>query len=343
MKKANLYTLNPQGYSSGNNPFNFLRGGRAYLKMVIESIPESFSTIKLTDYKRFHSSPRWSKARHFVQILKDIPFNDNNGYFLWDDLSVIAFSKEMLSRTIYIIHDYDPLTFDSGIIELFMFKRLFQVLRYCHTVVCVSPYWKQFLAQKGINSHIIYNSIDLELIDSINELDKEALKNEFGLPKDKINVYIGNSQKKLKGVEALQRLLSQYEDLYLFTTGKSNLSLKTNNYFLQTYQDYLKIIRSCDIAVFNSEVKEGWTRSAAEAILLQIPCLINPNAGLGDLALAAHQPTFSKNDFSNLHNMILDRVKASREELVSAYQDLSRFNRNYFRQEWSFILNKLIE
>lgn len=247
----------------------------------------------------------------------------------------------MLSRTIFIFHHYDPICFDSGALEALMWERIFKVMPYCHTVVCVSPYWLNYLSQKGIWAELVYNSFDIELINSINQLERAVLKEKFNLPKDKINVYLGQAV-KLKGIEAIHSLLHQYQDLNLITTGKNKLDLSIKNYFLPSYRDYLKFIRSCDVGIFNSEIKEGWTCCAAETILLQVPCLIKPIAGLGDLASMARQPTLNLDNSQKLHDAIVERAKCTREETLAAYQVLSIFNKPYFNSKWSALLENLI-
>jgi hypothetical protein len=75
---------------------------------------------------------------------------------------------------------------------------------------------------------------------------------------------------------------------------------------------------------------------------LQVPCLIKPIAGLGDLASMARQPTLNLDNSQKLHDAIVERAKCTREETLAAYQVLSIFNKPYFNSKWSALLENLI-
>jgi glycosyltransferase involved in cell wall biosynthesis len=330
-----LYTLKVHG----------TKGGRDYLRMVREVIPKDINVHEILDFKRYYSMRKWSKVRHLIEIVKHIPYKHSQAFFLWDDLSLITFSREMLEKTIFIIHHYDPITFDSSFIESWMWEKLFKALQHCYAVVCVSQFWANFLKERGIQPHrihIIYNSFDMDIINEVNKSHKDQLKESFNLPMDKINVYLGKAE-RFKGVEAIYKLLREHTDLNLVTSGNNELNLPVSNYDYLDYFDYLKLIRSCDIGIFNSEVKEGWTRCAAEAILLQLPCLLKPIAGLENLADFAFQSKLVEHDMPELHNVVVSRLKeTTEEEIIKAYRSLSQFDKKYFRREWSSLIYSLL-
>lgn len=324
MEKPTLYSTEPYG----------LTGGRAYLRMVHEVIPQSFTVVKLADYKRTYPTRRWRKVRHLWQIRKLLPFREDT-YFLWDDISVILFSRKMLRKTIFIFHHYDLLQSDSQPFEQYMWQRLFSVIRHCYTVVCVSPYWAAFLAQKGIKARIIYNAFDTDTIRIVNDIEKAVLKEQFALPKNKIHIYLGKAV-HWKGVEQVYEVLKRYPDIHLITTGNNTLNLSTDNYKL-SYFDYLKLVRACDIGIFNSQLQEGWSRCAAETILLRVPCIIKPVAGLADLAHLTHAPILNATRlYEDIHTILAGY------DTLFAYNMVQQFDTTYFSREWTYLLTNLL-
>ncbi|MER7787720.1 hypothetical protein [Streptomyces sp. NPDC097640] len=70
-------------------------------------------------------------------------------------------------------------------------------------------------------------------------------------------------------------------------------------------------------------MREGWSRCAAEALLLGLPCLIRPAACLGDLARITDQPA---PDLCRLREQIHQRATTPEAEAKAAYDALACFD-----------------
>lgn len=312
-------------------------GGRAYLRMVHEIASRVGRVELVPDFKRTYTTRYGRKMRHLSRMASVVTACRRKGsVYIWDDMSVLWFDDHMLARTVFILHHVEPLQFDSNPLEPWLWQRMFAVLNRCRAVVCVSPFWRRFLALKGIRSRIIFNSFDLAEIVQARLTDKLELRDRFRLPSGKTVVYLGKAV-HWKGVERVAAVLGAESDLHLVTSGSRTVSVATDHRELYHYSDYLKLVRACDVGVFAPVLHEGWSRCAAESILVGLPCLMNSAAGLGDLARLTSQPR------ARIHSLA-DDVRARAADGVdtdAAFAVLSRFDRAYFAQEWESLIDEV--
>jgi glycosyltransferase involved in cell wall biosynthesis len=135
--------------------------------------------------------------------------------------------------------------------------------------------------------------------------DRLTLRERFDLPNDRTLVYVGKAV-HWKGTDLVCRLLAEHRDLYLVSTGNNTIGVPTHHTGFLPYLDHLRAIRACDVGLFLPRMHEGWSRCAAEAILLGLPCITNEIAGLGDLARQTGQPAA---DLSNLADQVRERAR----------------------------------
>jgi hypothetical protein len=181
---------------------------------------------------------------------------------------------------------------------------------------------------------VIYNSFDLPTLNAVRAEDRQALRPKFGLPADRMLVYVGKAVHG-KGIEQAQRLLSGRRDLCLVSTGSNTISAHTRHLGWLSYRDHLRVIRACDVGLFLSTLHEGWSRCAAEAILLDLPCVTSGIAGLGDLGRLTGQPVA---DLPRLAAQITARAHTPATATVAARQHLAVFDRHYFAGSWRHLL-----
>ncbi|MFI6626474.1 glycosyltransferase [Streptomyces sp. NPDC050528] len=310
-------------------------GGRVYLRMIHEALADRIDWRTVPDYKRTYAVRRGRKLRHLARLAPHIrALRAEPGMFLWDDLSVLWFTPEMRARTVFVFHHYEPLQFDSWPLEPLLWQRLFSVLAQCRSVVCVAPYWAAFLRDRGVdNAEVIHNAFDLVEIDKVRAMDREECKARLGLPQDGISVYAGKAV-HWKGIDTVAAAIRDVPGLHLVTTGSNTVGSPGRHFDLPRPQ-YLQLLRACDVGVFIPRMKEGWSRCAAEALLLGMPCLIDPIAGLGDLADLTGQPS---PDPRRLAQQIRERAEPSPDEQKIVYETLARFDTTYFRDAWSRLL-----
>ena len=323
--KPVIHSMSPQGRT----------GGRVYLRMIHEVTADRIDWRTVPDYKRTYAVRRGRKLRHLARLaphVRDLKAEPDP--FLWDDLSILLFTPEMRARTVFVFHHYEPLQFDSWPLEPLLWRRLFAVLAQCRAVVCVAPSWAAFLRARGVrNVQVIYNAFDLTEIEKVRTMDPAACKAQFGLPQDEISVYAGKAV-HWKGIETVAAAIEGTPGLQLVTTGSNTVGSPGRHFDLPRPR-YLELLRACDVGVFTPRMNEGWSRCAAEALLLGVPCLIQPIAGLGDLANLTKQPS------PNLHRLaqqIRERVDTAPDESKAVYETLARFDATYFRDAWSRLL-----
>lgn len=80
------------------------------------------------------------------------------------------------------------------------------MLPQCAAVVCVAPYWADFLRARGIrNVQVIYNAFDMTEVERARGFDRAECRAEFDLSPDAIGVYAGKA-----AYEALARFDLNY-------------------------------------------------------------------------------------------------------------------------------------
>lgn len=254
--------------------------------------------------------------------------------FVWDDLSLLWFTPAMRRRTIFVFHHHDPLHYDSAPVEPLLWRALFAALRECAAVVCVSPYWAGQLAARGIPAQVIYNAFDLTMLHAVRAEHRHGLRYRFGLPTDRRLVYVGKAVHG-KGIEHAQTLLAAHPELGLVSTGNNTIGARTHHTGWLPHLDHLRVIRACDVGLFLSTLREGWSRCAAEAILLDLPCLTSGIVGLGDLARLTGQPDA---DLPRLAEQLQARAHTPSAETTEARQRLAAFDTGYFADAWRHLL-----
>ncbi|UED83178.1 glycosyltransferase [Streptomyces profundus] len=327
MKRV-VYSMEPVGRT----------GGRAYLRMLHEVTADDVQWRTIPDHKRTYRVRRWRKLRHLARLAPTIrALNDTTGTFVWDDLSLLLFTPEMRARTVFLLHHYEPLQHDSAPVEAMLWERLFRLLPQCAAVVCVAPYWADFLRARGVrNVRVIHNAFDLTEIERVRSLDRDECRAEFGLPPDLIAVYAGKAV-HWKGTEEISAALADALGTRVITSGSNTIGFDGAHYDVER-ERYLRLLRACDVGVFLPRMREGWSRCAAEALLLGLPCLIRPVAGLGDLAALTGQPA---PDLGRLPTQIRERASAGQTEVKAAYEALAQFDLDYFAKAWGDLLTEV--
>nr|WP_246221586.1 glycosyltransferase [Phytoactinopolyspora mesophila] len=292
------------------------------------------------DRKRTYRVRRWRKVRHLARITPAVhALRHSPGAFVWDDLSLLLFTPEMRARTIFVFHHYESLQHDSPPVEALLWRRLFQVLPQCAAVVCVAPYWARFLRARGIDRvHVIHNAFDLAEIDHTRSLDRQACRAEFGLPPDVIAVYAGKAV-HWKGTATVAAALGSDPGIRVITTGSNTIGFPGAHFDLPRDR-YLRLLRACDVGVFHSSMREGWSRCAAEALLVGMPALIRRRAGLGDLARLTRQPA---PELDRLPEQVRRRASAPEVDTKIAYDALARLDPGYFATAWNRLLRQVPE
>ena len=313
-------------------------GGRVYLRAVHAALRDSATLHTLPDFKRRYGHRRWRKLRHLAALAPRIHrLGDADGIFVWDDLSVLLFTPAMRRRTIFIFHHHDPLQHDSDPIEPLLWAALPRALRDCAAVVCVSPYWARQLARHHVTARVIHNAYDTSAIAAIRREDRDRLRRRFDLPADRLLVYVGKPVHG-KGVDTAERILAADPRICLVSTGNNTIGARTLHLGWLPYRDHLRVIWACDVGLFVPQLREGWSRCAAEAVLLDLPCATNASGGLADLAALAGQ---SLAEPYRLAEQLFELAATPDFARIAARRSLEVFTLDRFSERWRDLVHAI--
>jgi len=164
----------------------------------------------------------------------------------------------------------------------------------------------------------------------------EDFKRRFKLGGKPI-LYLGNCQ-RIKGiVEAYGQL--KHLEVQLITSGRKEVDLPILNLEVN-YRDYLLLLKSASVVITMSKFKEGWNRTAHEAMLCKTPVIGSGLGGMKELLEGGKQIICS--DFNDLKEQVsyaLDHPELGGKGFEFAKQ----FTVKRFGDEWIRLIERLIE
>ena len=228
----------------------------------------------------------WLPGRRFRQILGALP---DPGW----DVTVRGFLPGLAlalrrprGRQILLVHHLDhsavPHRSVSGGLESLFARALNRADR----LVVVAEYWKRDLAPIAprLPITVIPNGFDVDAY-SVAADARAAFRSRHGFDPRPL-IYLGNCQRAKGVVEAHEALRgAPYQ---LVTSGRREVPLPCPNLELDE-ADYRLLLASCDAAVALSRFREGWNRTAHEALLAGTPVVGGRVGGLGELLEGAGQ------------------------------------------------------
>jgi glycosyltransferase involved in cell wall biosynthesis len=315
-------------------------GGLIYEDDVKDMLSEYFNIneVKIKE-ECFHG--KYSKYAEWFFKLMFLPNTAN--YLVKTDFDVItAPSFRAAAKEIAIIHHIDN-SFLPKILSpvVYLLEKLFyHNLKRYDAVVVVSEYWKQNFLKKSIkNVHKIYNSFNLEDF-SISQKDVESFRQKFQL-KQKPIIYIGTCQKS-KGVVQTYAALKDL-DVYLVTSGGKGVELGAINLDLN-YHEYLCLLKASSVVVAMSLIKEGWCRTAHEAMLCKTPVIGSGRGGMRELLAGGGQIICE--DFNKLKEKVeylLNNSKIREKMAETGYEYAKQFTKEKFVSDWQELIKNLIK
>jgi glycosyltransferase involved in cell wall biosynthesis len=215
-------------------------------------------------------------------------------------------------------------------------KIFYHHLKKVDAIITISKYWQNHFLERGYpNVYLIYNGFDL---DQFQFEDEEVLefRRRFRL-EDRPIIYIGNCQ-RIKGVvEAYDRLKDL--DVHLVTSGRREVNIPALNLDLD-YRDYLLLLRSSSVVIAMSKFKEGWNRTAHEAMLCKTPVIGSGLGGMRELLEGGAQ--IICDDFDDLEEKVyyvLDHPETGER----GYEFARRFTVERFNEDWLSLIERIHE
>ena len=241
-------------------------------------------------------------------------------------------------KNLLIVHHIDSNYLAYPILSKFLDKLFYRNLNKINTVVTVSKYWREHFESRGHNDvRLIYNPFDMNEF-KFTEEEIINFKDKYGLTKKPI-IYLGNCQKSKGVVEAYQALKGL--DAYLVTSGEKRVSIPAINLNL-SYRDYLRSLKASSVVVTMSKFKEGWCRTAHEAMLCKTPVVGSGMGGMEELLDCGGQIVCK--DFSKLKGDVEYAMKHPElGEKGYEYASQGKFTVEYFEKEWVKLIEEMAE
>ena len=128
-------------------------------------------------------------------------------------------------------------------------------------------------------------------------------------------------------------------EVHLVTSGRKEVDLPILNLNLD-YRDYLLLLKSSSVVITMSKFKEGWNRTAHEAMLCKTPVIGSGLGGMRELLEGGNQIICE--DFSDLKEQVsyaLDHPEMGEKGFEFARQ----FTVERFNDEWVRLIERVNE
>lgn len=250
--------------------------------------------------------------------------------------------KKTKGKNMAVIHHIDSLIFPVAFRWAFFIleKIFYHKLKKVDFIVTVSEYWKQHFLRRGYkNVFKIYNGFNMSDFD-ITDAEVLDFKVKYGFSGKPI-IYLGNCQKQKGVVESYEALKDL--DAILVTSGKPRIRIPATNLDLE-YRDYLKLLKASSLVITMSKMKEGWCRTAHEAMLLKTPVIGSGLGGMKELLDGGKQTTCQ--GFKNLRNEVkylLENPDLSKKAGEDGYNFAKGFTLERFEKSWVETLNVIFK
>lgn len=313
-------------------------GGNIYEGMIAEALSDAFEVEFLRCGAK--SKLKYLEIPPIIwQLFRSSKINKSD--IVIRNFNASLFLNKKPVKNIALIHHVDN-SCNSMLLKIAYFvlgKIIFNNLKRFDAIITVSQYWKNYFKKKGYgNVYTVYNAFDIsEFNFSFDEI--KEFKEKYGLTEKPI-VYIGNCQKG-KGVVETYKALKDL-DVFLITSGKPHIKIPTINLQLGD-RDYLRLLKSSSLAVTMSRFKEGWCRTAHEAMLCRTPVIGSGFGGMGELLEGGNQIVCE--DISSLKEKVaclLDSPEIRKEMGENGYNFAKNFSIKRFKEEWIKLTEDLL-
>ena len=307
-------------------------GGRRYEDQVSEALAQ---TNDVTD---FNVTPHKKRKYFFFYVffINLLKLRNTYNHVITIRSLNSCFFLSSHNKNIIIAHHFSTKYSNllSKILQLSSIVSMLANRKKIDCVVVVSRFWERFFSNLGFkNIRCIYNCFDVaSYTKTLQEVDN--FKKKYNLPEH--YVYIGNAQKK-KGVDKVFKYL-QDSNYYLVTSGKQKLNLPIKNLSLD-FDEYKKLLTGADTVIALSQFKEGWCRTAHEALLCKTPVIGSGKGGMYELLSNAGQIICSNPEHisDQIHHAIQNRNELGQ----TGYQYASKFTYEKFKSDWTSLINDI--
>lgn len=302
-------------------------GGNAYRAHILKMNSESLKIEPLGLQSDLKRNRFISGAETAYKLLK---LHGKQDIWIRDYLSIITLPYDRTEGiNIGIIHHIDNKFLSYPLFTGFLDKIMYHNLEHLDLLVVVSKYWKDYFERKcNCKVEIIYNCFDFDEF-KIKDADIVAFKEKYNLMQKPI-IYLGNCQQSKGVVESYDALKDL--DAYLVTSGQKRVEVPSINLNLG-YQEYLLLLKSSSVVVTMSKMKEGWCRTAHEAMLCKTPVVGSGLGGMTELLYSGGQIICKDfNDLRGIVEYLLRHPEVGEKGYEYASQE--KFSIDYFNNKW---------
>ena len=316
-------------------------GGFQYGSWVREKLSLQYAT-ELVDVSFHNIDSRIFKPILWVFGLVALWFKKPRDVWIRDFILAGMVPLWTRRRNIFLIHHIDASVWPwwtktfYPLLERFIYFNL----RRADAIVVISKYWEQHFRERGFSRvYKIYNCFPME---EYNVSDEEAVqfKKEFNLEGKPI-VYLGNCQREKGVVEAYEAL----KDLpvHLVTSGQELVKIPARNLNLER-KDFLRLLKTVDLAVFMTQFRTGWDMTACEAMLMKTPVIGTSIAAMRELIESSGQVMCD--DFGELREKaetLLLNPEERKAQGERGCEFVQQFTIERFQAEWLKVVERVVK
>lgn len=308
-------------------------GGNAYRALLFSLLSKEYD-VEPMDMVFNKKYKLYSGIKTFFKLIK---LKGSKDIWIRDYLSTITLPFDgTIGHNLLIVHHIDSNYSAYPALNRVLEKIFYCSLKKIDTLVVVSNYWKDHFENLGHDVKLIYNCFDFS---DFEFTDAEIIdfKTRYNCHKKPI-IYLGNCQKSKGVVEAYNELKDL--DVYLVTSGEKRVEIPAINLNLN-YRDYLLLLKASSVVVTMSKFKEGWCRTAHEAMLCKTPVVGSGMGGMKELLEGGEQIICK--DFSELRNIVEYLLKHSEfGEKGYRYVSQNKFTERSFELQCQNIIDSIV-
>ena len=267
-----------------------------------------------------------------------IKLKGNKNIWMRDYLSTITLPFDStVGHNLTIVHHIDSNYLAYPTLSKTLDKMFYHSLKKIDTLIVVSNYWKDHFESLRYDAKLIYNCFDFNDFE-FTSAEIIDFKTRYNLSEKPI-IYLGNCQKSKGVVEAYSELKDL--DVYLVTSGEKRVDIPAINLNL-SYRDYLILLKASSVVVTMSKFKEGWCRTAHEAMLCKTPVVGSGMGGMEELLVGGEQIVCK--DFNDLRGYV-EYLLVHPELGMKGYEYASqnKFTVEQFNDLWIELVNEIVQ
>lgn len=299
-------------------------GGNIYENYLSDYLSKNYSFEEINPVPKLKGKLKYFGVFNFLYKLYKISKDKRYNIHIRALETSLIFNNNV--KNIVLAHHFD-ISYSNLFTKLMQFIAYRNLIRNRENIdklIVVSEYWRGYFEKLGFKEVVkIYNPFDLKEF-NIRDKEVEEFKKKYNLL-DKPIIYIGNAQKK-KGVDRVYEELKEL-DVYLITSGKPQIKLPATNLDL-SFREYISLLKASSVVVTMSLFKEGWNRTAHEAMLCKTPVVGSGSGGMEELLRGGNQIVCK--DFSKLREAVIKAMENPKlgEEGYNYAKDftIERFN-----------------